>query len=861
MKSKLCAGIIAQVDAGKTTLCESVLFLTNIIRKKGRVDSGNSFFDFNPSEIRHGITVFSKEATIQWKNAEITILDSPGHRDFKSEVDRILPVIDVVVFVISAVELEKPQDRYLFEQIATYDKPIILFISKMDMGRISITDVQKQLSRSYSDKCVAYKFGRFSLEELATIDEYFFNAYLTNEPVSNEYLRTSIIKCAIYPYICGSGLLGEGVEDLLNLLSELAYHPDDSIVSGPQDAYVFKIDRDNKGTRQTHVRVLSGCFNVRDEISFPELNTCSIEKIIEIRKLNGSRNINVSSASVGDVVVFSGISSSRIGDHLGSYCHNETACLNSQNNIMYSVLYPHHISKSKVLDAIKLIEEEDPAITFDIPNNAEEEIRVNLQGDLQSDLLKEVFTERFNIPVTFGKPQVIYYETILNSVKGNGHFEPLRHFAEVCVSISPMPAGSGIVIENACSDNSLNSNWQSSILYWLKATEFRGVLTGSPLADIKITLIGGRGHIKHTEGGDFREATVRAVRQGLMKAESVLLEPYASYNISCNTSLASKIQSDLDLNHISIQKQFIDNTSLFVISGIGPLAAIDKLRKIYLMEKGDAILFEYSPIGFFPCIGADKVIAEKHYNPCSDISQSPDSVYCCHGAGHIVKWYDVDELMHADNIDSCNNSTEILNRPLSETEFTDILRRNSLLDKNPSLYQRTSPLIMPDTKYSPAQTLYLIDGNNLLFAYIDSIVGKSDDLGRYTSIYRNNMITDLINYFKYIDAFVRVVFDGYNEDDLKQFNLDGSLSFLYAGRESADVVLERMANVIGPNYNCKIVTSDRMIQIAALQSGIVRISSYEFLEEMRTGIKKLRDQLRNKNVAIHNRVFDQGVNV
>lgn len=836
------------MDAGKTTLCESMLFFSNCIRKKGRVDEGNSFFDFNTSEKQHGITLYSKEASFKWGDADISIIDTPGHRDFATEVERALPVLDVLLFVVSAYELKKQQNIFLFNQLTKLEKPILVFVSKMDMDRIQPKEALSYISSVYSEKCIEFKNGAFDSESAAMLDDAFFEAFLENKPLSKEQIDACIFNRSAYPVILGSGLNGDGVSELLDLIARVATIPDQINSPDRKSAYVYKIDRDDKGVRQTHIKILSGKYSVRDEIVFKCHGKTINEKINEIRQISGAHYQSIGFAEVGDIAVFTGLSVSSAGQFLDSCTTILKPYEPSENPIEYSVQYDKRISQDVFMKALRQVEEENPELAV-TSSSDRKDVFVHLKGDLAKDVLQETFEKRFGINIQFGSPKVDYYETIQNTVYGNGHYEPLKHYAEVRLRLTPLAKGSGIVFESKCSEDILPSNWQHIILNSIASFNIRGVLIGAPLTDVKVTLLSGRYHIKHTEGGDFREAVIRAIRQGLMKADSVLLEPHASFLITCPSGMSGKVITDLDSENLKIVQQAFTGDGLFEIQGNGSLLITDSLRKKYMVTYGDAVFFEYTNTGLKPCQYSKRMIEERAYNPEADIEQSPDSVFCFHGAGHSVKWNEADELMHTDPVEPKDD------RPskrftISEKELNEILEKNNLLTKVPEIRHNINKLNSDKTEFVSrlSSFMYLIDGSNLLHAYVNSISG-STKLDAQISLQQDILISDLVNYVSFTGASAEIVFDGFNSSSMTTDKcvLSDTFTVIYSGAESADIVLERLAASIGPDYRCKMVTSDQMVQISALHSGIIRISSREFLEEMSSALSSMREKIACTN--------------
>lgn len=830
---KITVGILAHVDAGKTTLCESILFKTGVIRAQGRIENGSTCFDYKLLERQRGITVFAKEARVRWNECDINIIDTPGHTDFKSEAARVLPILDVIVFVVSATEINKPQNLYLFQNIEKCGIPIVIFISKADASSISSNNIISYITDIYSSKIIAHSHDGWDVDSASLLSESILEKAINGEPIETSDIVPFILSLNSIPCLLGSGLTGDGVEELLSLISFIAEgKKTEGNLEKPQ-AYIYKIDYDKKGIRQTHVKVLSGTYIQKASVSYETSKTES-EKINEIRFLTGEKYISVPSAETGDICVFTGLYNTIPGELLGKQSPRSL----DTGLLCFELISTSDTTHEKIIIALKQLEDEEPAYAFSCNNG--NRILVHLNGEIQAEVLLSDLQNRFGISASLSDPIPEYRETISTTSYGNGHFEPLRHYAEVRLKISPLPSGSGLIFDSTCPENTLEKHWQSLILTQLRQSFVPGVLIGAPLTDLRITLVNGKSHLKHTEGGDFREAAIRALRQGLMKANCCILEPFVSFIIRCSISISGKITTDLVNEHCVIRGQENENSQSCIISGEGPLLSVEQLKKNYTLAGMTDILFQLLFSGFMPSPNSADIIQRAGYNPEQDLLFPCDSIFCIKGAGHSIKWNEADLWMHTEPYrDPLKPEFRTGNRGyrLSEAEFASILKKefnspeiqlyNSVPKTLPSSYYQTAEIKIP---------FYLIDGNNLL--HLLSAEKSTQD----TDLLKNTLLYELENWAEYCGYLVKIVFDGYGEDENVQIVSPG-LAIQYSKNESADVVLERTAAAIGPSYLVTMVTSDKLIQISASASGVKRMSSREYLKQLEKGIALLRKNL------------------
>ena len=654
---QLTLGILAHVDAGKTTLSEALLFTAGAIRKAGRVDKKDAFLDNYELERERGITIFSKQAVFSYEDLRITLLDTPGHVDFSTEMERTLQVLDAAVLLISAADGVQSHTRTLWKLLESYQVPVFLFVNKMDQPGADqekiLAGIQNQLSGNCVDftplvgaaatesKGAALEADmQEAMEAVAICDEELLNSFLTDGRISQEQLREKIAERKVFPCLFGSALRLQGIEALLSAIT--AYAPEKTYPEA-FGARVFKVTRDSQGSRLTHMKITGGTLKAKMELTCAEDKT---EKVNQIRVYSGERFEAVNEAVAGSVCAVTGLLGTMPGQGLGMEKNLESPFLTPV--LSYCLLLPEGTDPMAVMPKLKELEEEDPALSFTWEEELKE-IHVHVMGEVQMEILKVLIRERFGLEIAFGKGRIVYKETIADTVEGVGHFEPLRHYAEVHLLLEPGEPGSGLQFEADCSEDILARNWQRLILTHLEEKQHRGVLTGSAITDMKITLVSGRAHQKHTEGGDFRKATYRAVRQGLMEAMSVLLEPYYEFRLEIPEEMTGRAMTDME-------KLFADFTlteraeGRCVLTGCAPVETMrDYQKEVYAYTRGQGSLTVRLK-GYMPCHNADEVIEERHYDPEADLRNPTGSVFCSHGAGFVVPWNQVKEYMH---VESC----------------------------------------------------------------------------------------------------------------------------------------------------------------------------------------------------------------
>ena len=629
-------GILAHVDAGKTTLSEGMLYLSGTVRQLGRVDHKDAFLDTYSLERDRGITIFSKQAIFSLGNRRINLLDTPGHVDFSAEMERTLQVLDYAVLVISGADGVQGHTETLWKLLKLYEIPTFIFINKMDQPGTDRESLLTELKERLDEGCIVFGKGKNveSLEEIAMTDEAVLDYFMEHETVRNEDICRLIRERKIFPCYFGSALKLDGVQELLAGFEEYMKPFDGEKGFG---ARVFKISRDDKGERLTFLKVTGGKLVVKMPIN-------KEEKINQIRIYSGAKYEAVNEVEAGGVCAVTGLSSSYIGQGLG--VEKGTAAPFLEPVLTYQMILPEGADTTKVLRELKQLEEEEPLLNI-VWNPALEEIHVQLMGEVQTEILKTMIAERFHLDVEFGTGKIVYKETIKSPVVGVGHYEPLRHYAEVHLKMEPLEAGSGLVFDTDCSEDVLDRNWQRLILTHLQEREHPGVLTGAPITDMKITIVAGRAHLKHTEGGDFRQATYRAVRQGLKSAESVLLEPWYSFVLEVPSEQVGRAMSDIGQMNGSFEgPEAEDKQGMVRLTGTAPASEMrDYQREVWAYTKGRGRI-TLTLKGYEPCHNAEEVIEEIGYDSERDVDNPTGSVFCAHGAGFLVKWDEVPEYMH-----------------------------------------------------------------------------------------------------------------------------------------------------------------------------------------------------------------------
>lgn len=870
---QLTLGILAHVDAGKTTLSEAMLYLSGAIRKAGRVDNRDAFLDTYELERERGITIFSKQAVFAYDDLKITLLDTPGHVDFSAEMERTLQVLDAAVLVISASDGVQGHTVTLWKLLKRYQVPVFLFVNKMDQQG---TD-QDVLMRELCDR-LGGGLTNFSeenkntlLEELTMCDEELLNCFLEKGDISEELIRKAIAQRKVFPCFFGSALKLFGVRELMEGI--VRYMP----ISGyPKEfgARVFKITRDNQGNRLTHMKITGGCLKARDVLK--------TEKVNQIRIYSGEKFDAVNEACAGQVCAVTGLLHTFPGQGFGLEKTVDRHML--EPVLSYCIYLPEGCDPAAFLPKLMQLQEEDPTLQV-VWDEELKEIHAKVMGEVQIEILKHMIRERFGIEVSFGTGRIVYKETIADRVEGVGHFEPLRHYAEVHLLLEPAEPGSGLLFAADCSEDILARNWQRLILTHLEEKEHRGVLTGSPITDMKITLVSGRAHLKHTEGGDFRQATYRAVRQGLMEASGVLLEPVYEFRLEIPEEMIGRAMTDMEKLHGSFTlKERVGGVA--VLTGTAPVVTIqDYQKEVTAYTRGHGRL-SLSLKGYVPCHNAEEVIAKRHYDPESDLKNPTGSVFCAHGAGFVVPWNQVKDYMH---LESCFAGDR---ECVMQTAFEEELerRKQAAVKRQENTGERGEMFIGTDEidaiigrtarsnsrsefsgkregwqrekkaggntakasetriyKGQPKKEKYLlVDGYNVIFAWEDlkELAGVNLDGAR------GKLLDILCNYQAIKGYHLMAVFDAYKLKGHGEEIMDyHNIQVVYTKEaETADRFIEKFAHENAGKYDVTVVTSDGLEQIIIVGAGCQLVSSREFRTEVELASKQvLEDYQRSQN--------------
>ncbi|MCI9146097.1 MAG: GTP-binding protein [Eubacterium sp.] len=862
---KIVIGILAHVDSGKTTLSEALLYQSGNISRLGRVDHRNSFLDTFSLERNRGITIFSKQAVLKYKDTEFTLLDTPGHVDFSAETERTLQVLDYAVLVISATDGIQSHTQTLWKLLAKYNVPCFIFINKMDLDGADREQVVSELKTKFSDGCVDFDRNNTSefYENIALCDEKLLNQYYESETIKKDDIITCIISRKIFPCRFGSALKLEGVVEFLECLYSYTETPK---YSSEFAGKVYKISED-KGQRLTFLKITGGSLKVK-EILKSDKNEHS-EKVNQIRIYSGDKFSSVDEAAAGTVCAVTGITFAGPGDGLGT--EENTGLPVLEPVLTYRLELPDDINVHTALEKMKILEAEDPQLKV-VWNERPGEIQVQLMGDVQLEVLQSIIAERFGINVFFGKGNIIYKETIEDTVEGVGHFEPLRHYAEVHLLLKPAKRDSGIVFKSNCKEDLLDKNWQRLILTHLYEKTHIGVLTGSPITDMEITLVSGKAHAKHTEGGDFRQATYRAVRHGMRCAKSVLLEPVYEFTLEVPTENIGRAMTDIQRMHGNFSTPETTG-DCSVICGTAPVSTMyDYSREViqYTHGKGKLIC---TLKGYEPCHNADEVIENIGYDCDSDTDNSCDSVFCSHGAGYTVKWNEVKSHMHLPSALSApkkeyaeksktafpkykdTDNLFALDKELMqifEQTYCPLKSRSNNPNQNHFTFTKSSENQSENKKHNSVRTpkysgteYLLVDGYNVIFAW-DSLKALAKD---NVDGARNTLINILCNYQGYKKCEVILVFDAYkvkgNTGDVEKID---NINVVYTKEaETADMYIEKVSHKLAKNNKVRVVTSDALEQLIILEGGALRVSSKEFFYE----IKQAEDDIRNIISQIH----------
>ncbi len=827
MKQNICIGLLAHVDSGKTTLSEALLYTSGASRHLGRVDHRDAFLDTHDIERSRGITIFSKQALFSAGNHEFTLVDTPGHVDFSAEAERTLPTLDCAVLVISATDGVQAHTVTLWQLLEKYQVPTFLFINKMDLAGAEKDKLLATLQKELSPGCLDFADPNMP-ENAALCDEALLEAFLQTGTVTNGNLRGLIAARKLFPCCFGSALKLTGIGEFLEILD--TYAP--SLTPKPGfAAQVQKISHDPQGVRLTWLKLTGGSLKVRSTIKIGE----EAEKVLSIRRYSGEKFTTLEEAFPGDLVAVTGLSGTYAGQGLGLEPSAPKPTL--QPVMTYRVQLS--TDPALALPKLRLLEEEDPQLRL-LWDAATKQIQVQIMGKVQLEVFKALVFQRFGLEIQLSDPRIYYLETIENEVEGVGHFEPLRHYAEVHILLSPLPRGSGLQFDTSCSTDILDAGYQSLILTHMAERQHRGVLTGAPITDVKMTLLVGKAHLKHTEGGDMRQATYRAIRQGLMQAKSTLLEPWYAFNLRLPASQVGRAITDIRAMGGTFDAPENEGDAA-VLQGLVPASELGDYAEIlasYTQGRGQ---LQISVHGYLPCHNQEAVVAAAGYDPVSDLDHTPDSVFCAHGAGFTVKWNQVKDYMHLESGRKEEKPPVLLTRHLSadDKELEAIMEREFGPIKT-RLYRppETRPASETLTIRPPRQQYMLVDGYNIIFAWDHLAEAAKSDI----SAARQQLCDILSSYAAFKKCRLVVVFDGYKvKGNPGEKSQHAGIQVVYTKEnETADGYIEALAAQIGPNYNLRIATSDSLVQLASLRSGSLRMSARELLAEVQEAQKEMK---------------------
>ena len=825
---KLVLGILAHVDAGKTTLSEALLYTCGSIRRLGRVDHRNTALDTHQIERERGITVFSKQAQLRTDNMELCLLDTPGHADLTAETERTLDVIDYALLVISGTDGVQAHTETLWHLLERHRVPTIIFATKMDLTASDKERILSDLCERLSENCFDLSDkSQETRESIAMCDEALLEKFASGVDVADDDISRLIAERKLFPVLYGSGLKLEGVPELVEFIEKYAVSPEYPEKFG---ARVYKIMRDARGRRLSCMKITGGTLHNRDSVNG--------QTVTELRVYSSANYEAVQEAGAGSIVAVQGLDDTYAGQGLGF--ENDGIRPETEAVMSYRIELPEGADALVAYKQLRQLEDEDPQLHIEW-NERLREISVRIMGRVQTEVLTELIRERFDLEVAITSGGIAYKETIAEPVHGVGHFEPLRHYAEVHLLIEPAERGSGLSFESRCPTDELDRNWQSLIMTNLAEKTHLGVLTGSPLTDVKISLIAGRAHLKHTEGGDFREAVYRAVRQGLMKAKSVLLEPWYEFRLELPPEHIGRAISDVR----AMSGQF-DTEGSSVITGLAPVSEMSGYAEVLASYTSGKGRLSCRAAGYYPCHDEKKVIEDIVYDPEADVENTPDSVFCSHGAGTVVKWSEVERFAHL-NPSLGSKEPEDIRRPrcfsiddkeleaIMEREFGPVRRR---------MYTRAQTQEAPSFDLAPSKREYVIvDGYNFIFG-----TPEYKELAAASLSLARERLSDVLRSYRAMrDCELVLVFDGYRvAGNVGERETQGIRTVYTKENETADMYIEKLANDIGKNYSVKVVTNDSLIRLSAMRSGVLRMSVKEFSDELDGVMKRIMEYIDGK---------------
>ncbi len=844
---KTVIGILAHVDAGKTTLSESMLYLAGSIRKLGRVDYGNAFLDYNHQEKERGITIFSKQAMFDWKDVEITLIDTPGHVDFSSEMERTLQILDYAILVISSIDGVQNHTKTIWELLKYYQIPTFIFLNKIDILQTDIQNLIKELQNTIDDKCLDFThFSKESLETIALNNETLLNEYLETQTLKHSSIQEAIYKRETFPCYFGSALKMEGVKEFLDSITSFIKEK-----NYPQEfkAKVYKITRDTQGQRLVHMKITGGSLKVKQQLDH-------YGKVDQIRQYIGNKYQVLDEVYAGSVCAIQGLKNIQLGEGLGTENYMYQPLLEPYMN--YHIILPQDCDKYTMIHNIKQLAEEDPNLHIQF-SDENDDILIQLMGEIQIEILKKIIADRFHVDVEISQGNIIYKETIIQAVEGIGHYEPLRHYAEVHLLLEPGERGSGLHFSTQCSEDVLDKHWQNLILTHLKEKKHIGVLTGAAITDIKITLLTGKAHLKHTEGGDFREATYRAVRHGLKCTESILLEPYFQFRLEVPQEYLSRAIFDIE----NMKGHFTISTTLeniAVVEGQAPVRKMKNYQKeVVSYTKGQGKLY-CSLSGYQQCEDQDEVVASMQYDSEKDIHNPTGSIFCSHGAGFYVKWNDVKEYMHIDsewNKQSQQYQHVKYSTSLNEEqELEDIFTRTygTVKRRLSDSFDYKKELDSQVKIVQPLPECLLVDGYNVIYSWPE----LKNLAKNHLDTARTRLIDILGNYQGYKQCLLIIVFDAYKvKGNLGTVEQLHNVHIVYTKEaQTADMYIEHVTHQLSQKYNVVVATSDALEQMIVIGRGARRMSSRELKLEVESLVKTKKEEFERKQEKNHNLLLE-----
>ena len=839
-KAPCSIALLAHVDAGKTTLSEALLYISGAVRKLGRVDHGDATLDTHALERRRGITIFSKQARLETQHRSITLVDTPGHVDFGAEAERTLQILDCAVLVISGTDGVQAHTLTLWKLLEQYHVPTFLFINKMDLPDCDREKLMAQLQRELSPACVDFGADPETIAETAAMcDEALLESYLETGSISEGNLRGLIAARQLFPCCFGAALKTDGVAQLLEILDTYAPQAEHSESFG---ARVYKISRDPQGVRLSWLRVTGGTLKPRDSISYVNHKGETVEeKILQIRLYSGEKFTAAETAPAGTLCAVTGLSTSFAGQGLG--CEGAGTPPSLEPVMTYRVELPAGCDPMTVLPKLRQLEEEDPQLHILWEGGS---IHIQIMGKVQLEIFRDLVLQRFGLEISLGAGRIFYKETIANTVEGVGHFEPLRHYAEVHLLLEPLPRGSGLIFDSVCSLDVLEAPYQSLIMGHLSEKQHRGVLTGAPITDMKITLLVGKAHLKHTEGGDMRQATYRAVRQGLMQANSVLLEPWYDFILTLPTASVGRAITDIrTMGGEFDSPESVGSNS--ILKGKVPAAELGDYADVLASYTQGQGRLQIALRGYETCHNQEAVVAAAAYDPVADLENTPDSVFCAHGAGFNVRWDEVKNYMHLESGLKEEKAPQLITRNvrLDDKELEAIMEREFGPVKRP-LYR--APANRPATEEvqirTPKRKAIIVDGYNIIFAWEDLAALAKNDL----EAARRQLCDRLSNYAGFKKCYLVVVFDGWKvKGNMGEKTQHHNIQVVFTREgETGDAYIEALVAKIGSNYAVRVASSDSLVQLSSFRTGVLRMSARELREELELANREMQQHFEKK---------------